>query len=245
MKKFFYLIIALALSTGNAMAFENEPAEGLSFMGIFGMNVSKLQNNLLEDKAKAGAMLGIRADYVLPKAHGTYLTVGVDWTMKGGKGTIFVSDYPDLVESTFKYALHYLEVPVRVGFRYNLNEEIGLYAEVGPYFAVGVGGRHKCSVDADGSDARDFEDQYSYNAFKNYDYDPNNPTRLTYQRWDAGIGFRIGAEYNQRYNVLIGADWGLADIYRTSLRDRYFDQTGIALPKVHNFNFSIAVGYRF
>ena len=43
MKKFFYLIIALALSTGNAMAFENEPAEGLSFMGIFGMNVSKLQ----------------------------------------------------------------------------------------------------------------------------------------------------------------------------------------------------------
>ena len=129
--------------------------------------------------------------------------------------------------------------------RYNLNEEIGLYAEVGPYFAVGVGGRHKCSVDADGSDARDFEDQYSYNAFKNYDYDPNNPTRLTYQRWDAGIGFRIGAEYNQRYNVLIGADWGLADIYRTSLRDRYFDQTGIALPKVHNFNFSITVGYRF
>ena len=246
MKKFFYLIIALALSTGNAMAFENEPAEGLSFMGIFGMNISKLQNNRIEDKAKAGAMLGARADYVLPKAHGVYLTAGIDWTMKGGKGTLFFSDGPDAVEGTFKYALHYIEVPVRVGFRYNLSEEIGLYAEVGPYFAVGVGGRHKCSIDADGANARADEDAWSYNAFKNYDYDPiNNPDRLTYQRWDAGIGFRIGAEYNQRYNVMIGADWGLADIYRGSLRDAVFDQTGVALPKVHNFNFSISVGYRF
>ena len=253
MKKFFYLIIALALSTGNAMAFENEPAEGLSFMGLFGMNVSKLQNNFLEDKAKVGAMLGIRADYVLPKAHGTYLTAGVDWTMKGGKdGNIIIPIDNEAYEGTFKYALHYIEVPVRVGFRYNLNEEIGLYAEVGPYFAVGVGGRHKCSIDADGANVRVAEEGISYNAFKNYDYDPvNNPDRLTYQRWDAGIGFRIGAEYNQRYNVLIGADWGLADIYRTSLRDAYatywsdYYHQSIRLPKVHNFNFSITVGYRF
>lgn len=246
MKKIFYLVIALVLSTSNVMAFENEPEEGFSFMGLFGMNISKLQNNLLEDKAKAGAMLGIRADYVLPKAHGTYLTAGIDWTMKGGKGSVFFSDGADAVGASMKYALHYIEVPVRVGFRYNLSEEIGFYAEIGPYFAVGVGGRHKCSVDADGSDARDYEEQYSYNAFKNFDYDPvNYPERLTFQRWDAGIGFRIGAEYNQRYNLLIGADWGLADIYRGSLRDDVFDQTGIALPKVKNFNFSITVGYRF
>ena len=249
MKKIFYLIIALTLSTSNAMAFENEPAEGLSWMGLFGMNVTKLKNSGYG--AKAGAMLGVRADYVLPKAHGVYLTAGIDWTMKGGKQ----SDYPDTKEEYLgvaKYVLHYIEVPVRVGFRYNLTENIGIYGEVGPYFAVGVGGRHKLSIDADGANARDAEDASSYNAFKNYDYDPiNNPARLTYQRWDAGIGFRIGAEYNQRYNLLIGADWGLADIYRTSLRDAYADymlnnfQQNISLPKVKNFNFSITVGYRF
>lgn len=245
MKKFFYLIIALALSTGNAMAFENEPAEGLSFMGLFGMNVSKLQNSsflgLPSYSAKAGATLGIRADYMLPKAHGTYLTAGIDWSMKGGKSSdnIYLENSPELVGST-KYVLHYIEVPVRVGFRYNVLENLGLYGEIGPYFAVGVGGRHKCNIDADGTDARDVEDAESFNAFKNYD----DRTR-SFQRWDAGIGFRIGAEYEQRYNVMIGADWGLADIYRTSLRDRYFDQTGISLPKVHNFNFSLTVGYRF
>ena len=60
MKKFFYLIIALALGTGNAMALENEPEEGLSWMGIFGMNLSKIQNSGYG--TKAGAQMGIRAD---------------------------------------------------------------------------------------------------------------------------------------------------------------------------------------
>ena len=85
MKKFFYLVIALALSSVHAMAFENEPEDGLSWMGIFGMNISKLQNS--DYSAKAGATLGIRADYMLPKAHGTYLTAGIDWSMKGGKAS--------------------------------------------------------------------------------------------------------------------------------------------------------------
>lgn len=249
MKKFFYLVIALALSTGNAMAFENEPEEGFSFMGLFGMNVSKIQN--LNYGAKAGAMMGIRADYVLPKAHGTYLTAGLDWTMKGGKTTIFVSDIEDIVAS-FKYALHYIEIPVRVGFRYNISEEIGVYAELGPYFAVGVGGRHKCSINGDGTNMRKEEELYSFNAFKNSnEFDPEQPERFPFQRWDAGIGFRIGAEYNQRYNLMIGCDWGLADMFRGGFRDGYTDYNRNAigqvptLPKPRNFNFSITLGYRF
>ena len=238
MKKFFYFIIALALSTGNAMAFENEPEEGLSWMGIFGMNISRLQNT--DYSAKAGATLGIRADYMLPKAHGTYLTAGIDWSMKGGKASDNIFNLAEEPVGSSKYVLHYIEVPIRVGFRYNVLENLGIYGELGPYFAVGVGGSHGASIGLDGQEAREAEEELSFNAFKNYD-----DLTLSFQRWDAGIGFRIGAEYEQHYNVMIGAEWGLADIYRTSLRDRYFDVTGIALPKVHNFNFSITVGYRF
>ena len=240
MKKFFYLIIALALGTGNAMAFEfdNDPESGLSWMGIFGMNISKLQNS--DYGAKAGATFGIRADYMLPKAHGTYLTAGVDWSMKGGKASDNIFNLAGQSVGSSKYVLHYIEVPIRVGFRYNALENLGFYGELGPYFAVGVGGSHSASIGLDGQEARVMEDAESFNAFKNYD----DLTR-SFQRWDAGIGFRIGAEYEQHYNVMIGAEWGLADFYRTSLRDRYFDVTGIALPKVHNFNFSITVGYRF
>lgn len=241
MKKIFFFVIALAMCGGNAMAFENEPEEGLSFMGLFGMSISKLQNHAYN--AKVGANLGVRADYMLPNAHGAYITAGLDWIMKGGKLSHYAQVGTETVDATSKYPLHYFEVPVRVGFRYNPTEDFGLYGEIGPYFAVGVGGRHQMSIDADGAAVSDMEDENSYAAFKNYGY----PVE-TFQRWDAGIGFRIGAEYNEHYNLIIGADWGLADIYRDSYRDAFGDDIrnkGVLLPKVHNFNFSITVGYRF
>ncbi|MBR4186856.1 MAG: PorT family protein [Bacteroidaceae bacterium] len=238
MKKFFSLLIVLAMCSGNVMALDNEPEEGISFMGLFGMNVSKLQNH--EYNAKVGATMGIRADYMLPNAHGTYLTAGVDWTMKGGKLSYSEMVGTTNVDATAKYALHYFEVPIRVGFRYNASDELGLYGEVGPYFAVGVGGKHKVKLDMDGDAANQIEDAGTYKAFRNYGY----PDK-TFQRWDAGIGFRVGAEYNEHYNLMLGCDWGLADIYRNSLRDDFYDKTGTSLPKVHNFNFSITLGYRF
>lgn len=168
MKKFFSLLIVLAMCSGNVMALDNEPEEGISFMGLFGMNVSKLQNH--EYNAKVGATMGIRADYMLPNAHGTYLTAGVDWTMKGGKLSYSEMVGTTNVDATAKYALHYFEVPIRVGFRYNASDELGLYGEVGPYFAVGVGGKHKVKLDMDGDAADQIEDAGTYKAFRNYGY---------------------------------------------------------------------------
>jgi len=239
MKRTLFLTLTMVMCIGNAHAFKYEPAEGLTWMGFFGMNVSTIQNH--EYKAKAGATLGVKADYMLPSAHGTYLTAAFDWTMKGGKKSCEATVDNMSYDGTGKYVLHYLELPVRIGFRYNIRENFGLYAEVGPYFAVGVGGKHKLSIDGDGSDIGDAEDDGSFCAFKKSD----NTERQTFQRWDAGVGFRLGAELNNHYNLLIGADWGLADIYRDSLRDAYFDKYKKRLPKAHNFIFNITLGYRF
>ena len=238
MKKFFIAAIALVMCAGNAKALDNEPEEGFTFMGIFGMNISKLQNHPYN--AKLGATMGGRVDYVLPSAHGTYITAGVDWTMKGGKESQSRTAGGVDVDATAKYNLHYFEIPIRVGFRYNPLENLGFFGEIGPYFAVGVGGKHKYSLDIDGEAANAIEDLNTYKAFKNYGYPIES-----FQRWDAGIGFRVGVEYNQHYNLMFGCDWGLADIYRDSLRDDYYQATGARLPKVKNFNFSITVGYRF
>lgn len=252
MKKIFYFIIAMAMCAGNAQAFEYEPEEGLTWMGLFGMNISALQNHPYN--SKAGAMMGIRADYMLPSAHGAYITGGLDWTMKGGKMSLLAdlgNEQIQARDATAKYNLHYLEIPIRVGFRYNVTEELGFYGEVGPYFAIGVGGRHKFRINEDGPEVRKMEDENTYKAFKNISFDSNFPDKQTFQRWDAGIGFRIGAEYEGHYNLMFGCDWGLADMYRDSFRDAYKTYTATTfgtdsrLPKVHNFNFSITVGYRF
>lgn len=240
MKKILLFFVALAVCTSNAKAFKYESEEGFTWMGVFGMNISGLQNHPYN--SKLGALMGIRTDYMLPYAHGAYVTAGLDWTMKGGKlSALAPLDNGAVYDATAKYNLHYLEIPIRVGFRYNITEAIGVYGEVGPYFAIGVGGRHKTRLDGDGADVRDFEDDYTFKAFKNTE----DLERPTFQRWDAGIGFRVGVEYNEHYNLMFGCDWGLTDMYRNSLRDAYFTQNGERLTKVHNFNFSITAGYRF
>ena len=249
MKKFFSLLVALAMFAANATAYDYEPKEGFTWMGLLGMNVSDLQNH--DYNAKVGATLGFRADYMLPKAHGTYVTAGIDWTMKGGRmsgmESVQIGCIVDEMNATWQYTLHYIELPIRLGFRYNVRESLGLYGEIGPYFAVGVGGRHSLTLDGDGSDVRNMEDAYSFRSFNSSD----NLERQTFQRWDAGVGFRLGMEYNDHYNLMLGFDWGLADIYHDSLRDAYWNYmvekhgVGERLPKVYNFNFNITAGYRF
>lgn len=244
MKRFFYLLLALTMVSNNVMAFDYEPEEGLTYMGIFGMNVSKLQN--YHYSSKVGATMGLRLDYMLPHAHGAYITSGLDWTMKGGKTSVVAPVANTEYDGTLKYSMHYFEIPIHAGFRYNFNENIGVYAEFGPYFSVGVGGKHKANIDGDGEAVREEEEANTHKAFKNYGY-----PQESFQRWDAGLGFRVGAEYNEHYNLIIGCDWGLTDIYRNSYRDAYYDapeelkDKGVSLPKVKNFNLSVTLGYRF
>lgn len=238
MKKIFTMIVALVAFTSHTMAFDYEPEEGLSTQIFLGFNTTKIKN-LPHYDGKVGGVAGMKFQYMLPKAHGTYINVGIDWTQKGAKmKDIYVSNTN--FKAIAKYNLHYLEIPIHVGFQYNLNRSVGFFGEVGPYFAVGVGGKHKFIVNGDGQAARD--EEWEYKAFKKNDKatmaDPY------FQRWDAGLGFRIGTEYNQRYRLTLGCDWGMTDMYRKKFRDTMTD-AGYTLPEVKNFNFSIALGYRF
>ncbi len=250
MKKIFFAAAALLFSA-NAMALDNEPEEGVTTVAFLGMNVSNIRGiydlakdgKLLDYNAKVGGTLGFKFDYVLPNAHGTYITAGLDWTMKGcvSKTTPYNLEFNGnqyTSDITYKYNLHYIEIPVRVGFRYNLDKKLGFYGEFGPYFAVGVGGKYRINTEADGTHWSKFEDEERYSAFKKSTSDTN------FQRWDCGLGFRIGAEYNQHYNLILGCDWGLTDMYRDEFRDAMVTPL-TSLPQAKNFNFTLAFGYRF
>ena len=236
MKKIFTLAVALLTFAGNAKALEYESEQGFSWQAFVGMNATKVTN--LGYGGKIGGVFGLKIDYMLPKAHGTYLSAGVDWTMKGAKtDATNAGQSGTLYKGTDKFRLNYMEIPVRMGYRFNFSRELGVFGEFGPYFAMGIRGKHKFSADGDGSDARSAE--WSYNAFKKSTVDPN------FQRWDAGLGFRVGAEYNQHYSLSAGCDWGITDMWRDNYRDALYDNYAIDLDKIHNFNFTIAFGYRF
>ena len=240
MKRLIPLFVVL-LFASNAMALDNEPKEGASAMAFLGVNSTRIKHTPYS--GKPGGTMGFRLDYILPKAHGTYITAGLDWTMKGGKYKTIAYDDTDPTGATYangteKVKLHYVEIPIRAGFRYNINKQIGVYGELGPYFSIDVGGKHNLKVDADGAQWNDVEEAEKWKAFKKSTEHDN------FQRWDAGFGFRIGAEYNQHYNLILGCDWGITDMWRDKYRDAMYTAQAPLL-KAKNFNFTLAFGYRF
>lgn len=228
MKKLIAAALGLFCFT-SAMALDNEPKPGLTFQGQVGVDISNIRNS--EYSAKAGANLGIYAQYMFEKAHGTYIMGGLNYAMKGNR--------KDLGICVNKNVLHYLQVPIHIGFQYNIIPELGVFADFGPFFAVAPGGRGVFSFDDDTIG------NHHYNILKNHhtgDYNLfNGLPELGFQRFDWGIGIRFGAEYNQHYSLNVAMDWGVEDILRDTFRSSYPN----VYPKYKTFNCAITLGYRF
>lgn len=219
------LLAALALFTfTSAMALDNEPKPGLTFQGQVGLDISNLRGS--EMNAKPGANLGFYGQYMFEKAHGTYLFTGLEYAMKGAKLSAG--------GATMKETLHYLEIPVHVGFQYNIIPELGVFADFGPYIAVAPGGRGVFDYDSD------LIEDYHYNILKKHDTGSYTPGHLGIQRFDWGFGFRFGAEYNQHYSLNVAFDWGATDVLRDSWRYQFPGSN-----KLKTFNTAITLGYRF
>ncbi len=256
MKKIFFAAIALCLTANNVMAIDNEPEEGLSWQAVFGLNISSIKGNAEVDDvpydmdAKVGVDIGMRGEFVLPNAHGTYISFGVEWTQKGAKQQITrnLEDSPRAFTGKYKINSHYIYIPVHVGFRYNFSEDWGIYGEVGPYFAVGITGRISFDADQEGHDQIPYE--FSYKTFKKSDQNYNGCGGL--QRFDSGIGFRVGVECQKHYSLNVGCDWGFTDMLRKDFRNNFADhkqelygKDGYSADKLKNFCLSITLGYRF
>lgn len=237
MKKYFVAALAMLSLSSAAYAIDNEPEEGVTIQAVGGLTVSNI-NGIEDLSAKAGGTLGVNLEYMLPNAKGTYVTVGANWTMKGAKFNLEDQDFGTngIHNINNTYTTNYAQIPIHLGFRYNFTDEMGVYADFGPYFALGIAGINRTHVDADGSWTKQFEDSYPIFISKK--------DRMNFQRMDAGIGFRIGAEYDNHYSINLGLDWGLSDMWRDSYRDHIFDNTSIVLDKAKNFCFSLTFGYR-
>ncbi len=267
MKKTLLAAISLCLAT-SAMAGGKGEIEGLSWQAFLGMNISKIRGNIdigdnypAGTNSKVGLDIGIKGEYYLPDAHGTYLSLGLEWTQKGGKQKVHIYDYFNSTDEnpggdiydgsgTHKINEHYISIPIHVGYRHYLSDEWSIYGEAGPYLAVGVCGKNKFSSDqGDGTLVREVEHKYNYKTFNKDTY--NEFASGGFQRFDCGIGFQVGAEYMDHYSLNLGFDWGLTDMLRSDYRDEYYDNSypkyerWTSADKLKNFCFSLTLGYRF
>ena len=237
MKKIFALALAAIMCASSAKALEYIPESGFTVQGLFGMNISNFRHpdaafDGLTDP-KAGFNLGVRGEYMLPSCYGVFVNLGVNYTMKGAKMDVAAS-LPDDYSCTVKYRPCYIEIPLHVGYRFNVLDNLGVFADFGPYFAIGVNGKEKFEFDGDAVE------DYSKKFFRNSDMDLGE-----IQRYDFGLGFRVGAEYANHHSLNFSFDWGLTDMYRDSYRREFFKENGFELGKLKNFNAGITYGYRF
>lgn len=237
MKKIFALALAAIMCASSAKALEYIPESGFTVQGLFGMNISNFrQPNSLVDgltDPKAGFNLGVRGEYMLPSCYGVFVNLGVNYTMKGAKMDVAAS-LPDDYSCTVKYRPCYIEIPLHVGYRFNVLDNLGVFADFGPYFAIGVNGKEKTEFDGDAVE------DYSKKFFRN-----SKMILGEIQRYDFGLGFRVGAEYANHHSLNFSFDWGLTDMYRDSYRREFFEKNGFELGKLKNFNAGITYGYRF
>lgn len=202
MKKILVLVAILAIGLGSVNAQEN-----LRWGVTAGMNNSKYSNDFLN--SRTGFHAGVKAELALPQvAEGVYLEFGGLLTLKGAKW-----GYGSLVD--IKFNPYYLEIPVHIGYKYAINENFAIFGNVGPYAAIGLFGKIKGKVDLIGIsgnidwggidwgeiDPSEIKGEESENIFGSDGM----------KRFDLGLGLKAGIEFNKKYQVTIGYDWGFIE----------------------------------
>lgn len=238
MKKTMIMALAAFAMCGSAQAQYYEADSGFSVMGLFGMTVSNLRMSDMpgdDMDPKAGFTVGMRAEYMLPECRGVFVNAGLEYTMKGARERIAttIDDMAGLGATGIARPM-YVQLPIHVGYRYDVLEDLGVYADFGPYFAVGTNGKYRVKYD-------NFQGDFTASFFGNGD------NYMELQRWDFGLGFRLGVEYARHYNFQLGCDWGITDMLTQEQKHIFVTNPllGIKAPAVRNFNAALTFAYRF
>lgn len=174
---------------------------------------------------KVGYQFGISADYVLPS--NLYFQSGLVFASKGAKYDQHDSKIPLLDyytetpmtsfidEQSVSVNPIYLQVPINVGYKFELNNDLSVNIAGGPYLSYGVGGKATLEeVNNEGHTEKNKQNVFGKDGWK---------------RFDAGFNVQLGAEYN-KFSVNFGYNFGMVNV------DRMYD--------IYNRNLFISFGYR-
>ena len=171
-----------------------------------GVNVSDFTGTACT--AKAGFNIG--ADLMLDASDllkNTYLRVNLllqrkgsvyDWAEAGWVGMELPKDS--------KIRTWYIEVPLYYGYAHRLNSDWTVFGEMGPYFAVGIGGKYNY-------DLKSGDEKISYFGSDKLG-DP--------KRFDVGWGFAVGGMLNNQHQIKLGYQFGFIDMSELMKQNRNF-----------------------
>lgn len=176
-----------------------------------GLNMSNIRTQINDEDAeysdmKAGLSVGAGVSIDLYK--GLYIKPGAYYQMMGGEN--------ETLGMTTTTTMHYLRIPVNLGYRYTFSEKAGsIFAEAGPYVGYAFSGTNK-SETIIGDVENDVEFGDELNEMKPLDF---------------GLNFAVG--YETPWGIYIKGGYGLGLNNLSNVDD----------VKVSNNNMNLAIGY--
>ena len=184
-----------------------------------GINTSKITHAMGD--VKVGINGGLEIDY--PFTPNFYANGRVLFSTKG-----LAQNWGEIGKE--KVTLGYIEVPLHIGYKTSFSNAFSIFADAGPYIALGVLYKHSFSSKLMDKWGVGFSDD----AMDEWE----NKERNDWKRFDAGIGLNAGFEIQRKYRLTIGYDWGLMGLFKDG---DYID----ADSDTKNRNLHIGVSYMF
>ena len=173
-----------ALLAGSALTASAQSAGDFRFGVTAGMNVPKITD--LNADCRIGFNVGVRGEYNF--TNNVFADFGLSFTQKGCE-----YEYMDDDVAKVKMTPGYLEIPLNVGYRFNLGNNVSIFGATGPYFAFGVCGKTK--VELLGK-----EDKVDF-------FDGDNGANV----FDAGWGVKLGVEAKD-FQIGFGYEYGFTKV---------------------------------
>lgn len=221
MKKVFIMsALFLVAMLSNAQ----ESKKGTYSMGItYGAGYSMMRmddpNDILDTKGITNIQGGLAVDYwftdhIFMETSLTYQRRG--WRMNS---IGYEKDGQFEIDQEVKSCLHYIVIPMTYNYWYKL-KRIGMVYEFGPYFGIGLGGKHKSTYELEVEDSnfltlansilKELENESETDVFDGDDT----------KRFDFGLRFGLGVTFGKRMKFMAGYDLGLLDLYRGGEQDK-------------------------
>lgn len=195
----FMSLIAVSVSAQSLFWNSADAEKPVSFGARFGWNFASLAGKGSGNfDGRKGVAFGAAVDFNLISSFS--INTGLYFTMKGCSIEYeALLDDMNGIAAKDTWAVNFLELPVYASYHLRFTPDSDLQIFAGPYFGVGVYGKH-------GVKYRDME---SYEEDKESLFGKKN---LGYHRWQSGIGLGASYTFNSHYLVGLQYQWGIRDI---------------------------------
>jgi len=185
-----------------------------------------------EKKPKAGFQVGVNADYGLTNA--LYIRSGLSLTTKGTNHQatdmwIGGNINPPVTRWKRNTTHTYLQLPLAIGYRYQVTPKIRLFANAGPYIAYEIGGREITRSNTEFASGEIRREKTKSAPFSSYN-------KMALSKTDYGVTTGLGASY-RKISCAVNYEWGLKNIGELT-------EEGGSYWNYYNRNLSVTVGYR-